>query len=461
MRNVDSDTIVAIATAPGAAGIAIVRVSGPEALQVADRMFHCRGQRPSQRPSHTIVHGRVCSTSGETLDEALLLIMRAPHSYTGEDVVEFQCHGGTVSAARILRRATEVGCRIAEPGEFTKRAFLNGRMDLSQAEGVLALIQAGSERAADAALRVLRGELGREVNRVYDAILSASANLDASLDFPEEDLPSDTLSVALQTAREAKNICARLLSTWSCGKILRDGFRVAIVGRANAGKSTLFNMLAGLDRAIVSEHPGTTRDTIECWTHIRGFSVCLVDTAGFASTACPIESEGIRRSWDEVQASNMIIYCLPINDMYNSVDFDYLQSMPPKPILVALTKCDLECPQIKRALPRELPCVETTILDQNRSAELVKYHIANVIESEQHTGESAPVIILERHRTALESAVSDLDQAIALMESGRDDSMVLASECLKSAADSLARITGRSFDSELLNEIFGSFCIGK
>ncbi len=457
----DSDTIAAIATAPGAAGIAIVRVSGPAALAVADRMFRCVGVPPSQRPTHTVTHGRICGAAGETLDEVLLLIMRAPRSYTGEDVVEFQCHGGAVSAARILRRALEVGCRVAEPGEFTKRAFLNGRIDLTQADGVLALIQAGSERAADAALRLLQGELGREVNRLYDLIVRAAANLDASLDFPEEDIPSEALDAARSAAIEALNSCSSLLSTWSCGRILRHGFRVVILGRANAGKSTLFNMLAGSDRAIVSEHPGTTRDTIECWTQVQGIQVCLVDTAGFADTECPIESEGIRRSRAEADSADMIVYCLPANEIGNISDSDILESLPAKPTIIALTKVDLGRPEPDALRGMTTPYVETTITDPLGSADRIKSHIKNKIEEFRDTDDSSAIVMLERHRAALDAAKSALQESIKLMESGRGDSTVLASECLKSAADSLGRITGRSYDADLLNEIFGTFCIGK
>lgn len=457
----ESDTIAAIATAPGAASIAIVRVSGPTALAVADRMFVCAGAPPSQRSSHTVIHGRVSGAAGETLDEALLLIMRSPRSYTGEDVVEFQCHGGAVSAARVLRRAIEVGCRVAEPGEFTKRAFLNGRIDLTQAEGVLALIQAGSERAADAALRLLQGHLGREINRLYDLVVTASANLDASLDFPEEDIPSGVLDAAHSAALEARKSCSHLLSTWSCGKLLRHGFRVVILGRANAGKSTLFNMLSGSDRAIVSQYPGTTRDTIESWTQIHGVQVCLVDTAGFADTECPIESEGIRRSRAEAYLADMIIYCCPANEMCDQMDSKIIASLPPKPTIIALTKTDIARPDRSVVRGITTPCVETTIKDPSGSVCRINAHISNYLEGIQCASESSPVIISERHRSALEAARVSLEEAISLMESARGDACVLASESLKSAADELAKVIGRSYDADLLNAIFGAFCIGK
>lgn len=459
--NLVTDTIAAIATAPGAAGIAIVRVSGSGALGIADRMFRSGGAPPSQRLSHTVVHGWVVGAAGETLDEVLLVIMRAPRSYTGEDTVEFQCHGGTISATRILRRAVELGCRIAEPGEFTKRAFLNGRVDLSQADGVLALIQAGSERAADAALRLMKGELGHEINRMYDLIVTSTASLDASLDFPEEDMPEDTLEAALQAAQDALGICRKLLSTWSCGKILRDGFRVAIIGRTNAGKSSLFNMLLGHGRAIVSEHPGTTRDTIEQWIQINGFQVCLVDTAGFADTSCPIEAEGIRRSRAEIQGSDMVLYCLPSNEINNPIYLDILREMPKCSTVVAITKCDLNRPSERDKARIPFANVESTIVDPRGTSERVRVHILEMITKTEAECSTSPIIISERHRAALDSAREALEQAISLMESQRPDAPILSSECMKDAAESLARITGRVYDKDLLDQIFGTFCIGK
>ncbi|MCX7819990.1 MAG: tRNA uridine-5-carboxymethylaminomethyl(34) synthesis GTPase MnmE [Kiritimatiellae bacterium] len=459
MMRACADTIAAIATAPGAAGIAIVRVSGPAALSVADRMFRCRGAPPSQRPTHTIVHGRVCGPADETLDEALLLVMRAPHSYTGEDVVEFQCHGGSVPAARILRRAIEVGCRVAEPGEFTKRAFLNGRLDLTQAEGVLRLIEASTERAADVALRLLQGSLGREINRIYEAVVSAAASLDASLDFPEEDIPENVAESAQDTIRDALGSCARLISSWRYGKALGEGFRVVIAGRPNAGKSTLFNMLAEQNRAIVSHLPGTTRDTIEHWTQIRGFPVCLVDTAGFTETACPVESEGVLRAKLEADRADLILFCLPCNDLEDNSARDVLNSLPAEKIAVVLTKSDLCAPGQIDSI--KFPCAQTSICDPKGSADRVRDLISSRILDMQRSVESCDAVVSERHRCCLEDARAALGQALSLLESGRPDAVVLASELMKQAAESVARINGRIYDSDLLDEIFSRFCIGK
>ncbi|OQW97779.1 MAG: tRNA uridine-5-carboxymethylaminomethyl(34) synthesis GTPase MnmE [Verrucomicrobia bacterium A1] len=301
------DTIAAIATAPGEGSVAIVRVSGPESLAIADAAFKASGPPPSARPSPALVHGHAVAADGLILDEALLLIMRSPKSFTREDVVEFQCHGGAVSAARILQRLIECGCRPAGPGEFTRRAFLNGRMDLTQAEAVLDLVRAHSDRAAAVAMEQLRGALRRRTDEIYDDALRIAVSLESSLDFPEDDLPGfslDTLKASLQKDVER---CRTLAGSCREGRLLRDGIRVVIAGRPNVGKSSLFNLLLGRDRTIVSPHAGTTRDTVEEWISIDGYGVRLVDTAGIRPSTCPIEQEGVRRAIDQLSSAGLIL----------------------------------------------------------------------------------------------------------------------------------------------------------
>ncbi|MEI6807188.1 MAG: tRNA uridine-5-carboxymethylaminomethyl(34) synthesis GTPase MnmE, partial [bacterium] len=340
------DTIAAIATAAGEGGISVIRVSGPESLKVADRVFRCSEPPPSRRKGGTFVHGYVMGPSSDQvpapdIDEALLLIFRAPHSYTREDIVEIQGHGGSISAQRILRRLLDSGARLAEPGEFTKRAFLNGRIDLVQAEAVLDLIRASSDRAATAAVEQLNGALSDWCATSYANILSLITALEAALDFADDEMPPLLIS---EKAIQAKALLANLmnmLSTWNEGHILRDGALTVISGKPNVGKSTLFNALLGVDRSIVADLPGTTRDTIEENLLLDGVLLRLVDTAGLRSTDCDVESQGVLRARSQIEKADLHIHVLDASQQLSDADRLELNSLPPERTIVVLNKADL------------------------------------------------------------------------------------------------------------------------
>jgi len=290
-----TDTIAAIATAPGEGAIAIVRLTGPASHAIADHIFKGKGAPPSRRPGQSFLHGSIISTNGMA-DEVILLIYRAPHSYTREDAIEIQGHGGFAAAKRILRAVLEAGARMAEPGEFTKRAFLSGRIDLLQAEAVLDLIRARSDRAADAALEQLTGSLSKDFDELYDHTLALAANLEATLDFSEDELPESVMLDVITRRHDVESEFKSLLDSWDEGHLLREGALVVISGKPNVGKSTLLNALVGKDRAIVNPMAGTTRDTIEEQLVISGFMVRIIDTAGLRESPCEIEKEGVSRA---------------------------------------------------------------------------------------------------------------------------------------------------------------------
>jgi tRNA modification GTPase len=305
----DPDTITAIATPPGEGGVGVVRISGPDVWSIADVIFKALDQVPVSKRAHgTFAYGKVVEPDGTEIDTGLALVMRAPKSYTCEDVVEIQGHGGAVGMRRILRLALEAGARMAEPGEFTKRAFLNGRIDLVQAEGIFDLIRARSDRAASAALEQMEGRLSTVFDGVYEAFLEVAANLETTLDFVEDELPDDVFAGIAELMDQTFEQLEELLDTWDEGRLLREGARVVILGRPNAGKSTLLNALLGFDRAIVSSTAGTTRDTIEEGFVLNGIPLRVIDTAGLRETDCEIEAEGVRRAEAHGAEANLAIY---------------------------------------------------------------------------------------------------------------------------------------------------------
>lgn len=455
----EADTIAAVATAAGAAGISIVRVSGPEAWHIADRMFRCTGPLPSSREPFTFVHGNVIAEDGSVLDEGLLLLMKAPRSYTGEDVIEIQAHGGSVNARRILRRCLEAGARSAEPGEFTKRAFLNGRMDLVQAEAVADLIHARSERAAIAATSQLEGELSRRFDSMYTDLMITAANLEATLDFAEDELPPTILDGLRERLAQSLGNMSDLLSTWTEGHILREGAAVVIAGRPNVGKSTLLNALTGRDRAIVSDTPGTTRDSIEEGLLVDGFPMVVVDTAGLRESDCDIEQEGIRRTHAQLARADMFMYVMDGSAPPHPDDIRHLASIPQARTLVVLNKSDLGDVAAKHLDPAwrfvkiaartgaGVASLKSAMLD------LLLGHAAST--SGQHA------VISERHRSLLSQARDRARVAEDLLSSSREDAVTLASDELRDALESLGQITGKAYHDELLNSIFSRFCIGK
>jgi tRNA modification GTPase len=454
--NSASDTIAAIATAPGEAGISIVRISGEQSLEVADKMLTCGKPLPSQRAAGTFVHGFIQS-EGRDLDEVIALIYRAPHSYTREDVVEIQGHGGRMSATRILRAVLNNGVRLAEPGEFTKRAFLSGRIDLLQAEAVIDLVRAQSDRAAQAAIDQLEGRLSADVTRLYNALMNVAGDIERSLDFDEGDLPATAMQDITARLSSAASETERILGTWEEGRLLREGALVVISGKPNVGKSTLMNLLLGADRAIVADMPGTTRDTIEEHLVIDGVPLRLVDTAGLRETDSIVEREGVRRARASIAKADLNIHVIDASEPLCAEDREHVGSSDPGKCVVVLNKMDLGMLVQDADMANHL-VMRCCLLNGTGAAE-----IREAISDKLHLqkGEPAQAVISERHRQLIQSALNGMNDARKLLADGDPANIAIVAQDLRLALESLGEIIGMSYSNTLLDNIFQRFCLGK
>ncbi len=453
------DTIAAIATPLGEGGLAVIRISGPQALAVADRCFAPAGNaapKPSAAASHTIHFGHVVR-DGQHVDEALLAVMLAPRTFTCEDVVEITCHGGILPAKLVLEAALANGARLAEPGEFTRRAFLNGRIDLAQAEAVADLIHSRTELALRAANEQLAGKLSQRINTLRDEMLETLAHVEAHIDFPEEDIAPDTRHQLIARLEHGVAFMDELLRTANEGQILRRGIRAAIIGRPNAGKSSLLNQLLGHDRAIVSAIPGTTRDTIEETANIRGLPVVFVDTAGLREARDEIEAEGVRRSRRTLEQAELILHVLDVAELLTPADGTHLAEFADKKRILVLNKIDLPA---RLQLPSDLkaPVVQVCCLT-SQGIEPLKDAIKELVWSGEIKAEMLQVMINSRHQDALNRArAATLNSLDALRA---DQPLELVALDLRIAVNAIGEIVGQTTTEDLLDVIFRQFCLGK
>jgi len=461
------DTIAAIATPLGEAGLAVIRISGPEALDVAERCFAPAGKgsiQPSKAPTHTLHFGHILDR-GRVVDEVLLAVMREPRTFTRENVVEITCHGGLLPAKLVLDAVLHSGARLAEPGEFTRRAFLNGRIDLAQAEAITDLIHSRTELALRAASEQLAGKLSGHINALRNDMLQSLAHIEAHIDFPDEDIAPDTRA---QLVARLQSSCARmdeLLRRAPEGQILRRGIRGAIAGRPNAGKSSLLNQLLGRDRAIVSPIPGTTRDTIEETANIRGLPVIFIDTAGLREARDEIESEGIRRSRESFQKAEFILHVLDASEPLTAADQTYLDEFNGKKRILVLNKSDLP-DRLNLAIQPEGIANRTqysAILRisclTGEGLEPLKDAIKNLAWSGEIQAEMLEIMINSRHQDALERAREASLRTIEALTEGA--SIELAALDLRIAVNAIGEIVGQTTTEDLLDVIFSQFCIGK
>lgn len=448
------DTIAAIATPIGEGGLAIVRLSGPSALEIADRSFRPRGKfvKASEAPTHTLQYGTV-QRDRQVVDEVLLAVMRAPRTYTREDVVEISCHGGLLPAKAVLELVLRNGARLALPGEFTKRAFLNGRIDLAQAEAVADLIHSRTELALSAANEQLAGKLSQRINQLRDEMMLPLAHVEAHIDFPDEDITPDTKGKLIARLKQGVMLMDELLKTANEGQILRRGIRAAIIGRPNVGKSSLLNVLLGHDRAIVSPIPGTTRDTIEETANIRGIPVVFVDTAGLREATDSIEQEGIRRTRSALDRAELILHVLDLSEPLSTTDTTYLQDFAGKKRILAGNKVDLG-----RKLELKQPVIEISCLT-GQGVEALKDAIKEAVWSGEIKAEMFHVMINSRHQDALGRAREAARAAIAGLE--REETLEIVAMELRIAINAIGEIVGKTSTEDLLDSIFSQFCIGK
>jgi tRNA modification GTPase len=453
------DTIAAIATPIGEGGLAVVRISGRDALRVADRCFDPAGKgavMPSAAPTHTIHFGHIVRRE-QNIDEVLLSVMRAPRTFTREDVVEITCHGGVLASKLVLDTVLESGARLAEPGEFTRRAFLHGRIDLAQAEAVADLIHARTELALRAANEQSAGRLSRKIEELRQQMLHALAHVEAHIDFPEEDIAPDTRDGLVGRLEDGIAFMDELLRTADEGRILRRGIRAAIIGRPNAGKSSLLNQLLGHERAIVSAIPGTTRDTIEETANIRGIPVVFIDTAGLRHARDEIEQEGIRRSRQSLQNAELVLHVLESSQALEQADLDAVKSGDAKQRILVLNKIDL--PR-RLDLPAGIPgpVVHVSCVT-GEGIEPLKDAIKELIWSGSINAETVQVMINSRHQDALNRARRGATAALSALRNGR--TLELVALDLRIAVNAIGEVTGQTATEDLLDMIFSQFCIGK
>jgi len=443
-----TETIAAISTPPGEGAIALVRISGPAAVSIAEKIFRGK-KRPSRFASHIQYFGDIVTESGGLIDEVMMSIHRAPASYTGEDIVEISCHGGTLVTAKVLEACLHAGARGARPGEFTERAFLNGKMDLTQAEAVIDLIRARTDLALRSATEQLEGKLGEQIKGIRDSLVDLLAHVEASIDFSEEGIAPDegnSLRVRLDSVREQ---IAALLATADHGRILRDGVRVVIYGATNAGKSSLLNRLLGYERVIVSDAPGTTRDTIEETVNLCGVPVRLLDTAGLRTSTSDIEREGIARTERSLQKADLRLHII---DRNAAPPAHFEQNANGNELLV-LNKSDLpEHPEWKNTNALRVSCLTGDGLGA------LENEILSRISKQNLRPENALAINM-RHRDCLRRALEACDRARKTLD--KTFSPEYLSVDLNEALEAVGEVIGTVGVEQILDSVFGQFCIGK
>lgn len=455
------DTIAAISTPIGEGGIAIVRLSGPDALKIADNLFLSgKGTKPSKFKTYTTHYGQIVN-NGKILDEVILTVMRAPKSYTKEDIVEINCHGGVQAAKRVLELAVKLGTRIADPGEFTKRAFLNGRIDLAQAEAVLDVIRAKTEGSLKVAMSQLEGELSKTINAIRTDAVNMASEIEAAIDFPEEDIELSEKKGLVKRSDDITKRLKKLLDSYDEGMVLREGVLAIICGKPNVGKSSLMNLLLKRDRVIVSPIPGTTRDAVEEFINLKGVPIRLVDTAGISETKNILDNEGVKRSKKYLAASDIAILVLDGSTKIEKTDLDIIKLIADKKKLVVINKSDL-AKKIDAKLIKELfgkdKVIEISVEKKKNIALLEKSISEMVTDGDFVQGEGA-VVSNARHKALLDKSYKRMLSVNKALEKGTEPELI--SIDLKEAIFNLGLVIGKSVSDDILDRIFEQFCIGK
>ncbi len=459
--NYVEDTIAAISTPPGRGGIGIIRISGKESVAIANRIFCMAygrlGDFVLNMPTHTIKYGFIRDPeSGEILDECMLTRMDAPNTYTKEDVIEINCHGSYAVLRRVLELVFRMGARSAEPGEFTKRAFLNGRIDLSEAEAVMDLINSHTEEARKAAIDQLGGRLSKQIERIRQGLVSVLAEIEVNIDYPEYESELVTADVTMKTLNSVIIELEDLSKSYRQGRLIREGLKITIAGKPNVGKSSLMNALTGYNRAIVSSIPGTTRDTIEEYIEIDGIPVILTDTAGIRETEDVIEQIGVKRAEEKIEEADIVIY------MIDSTEPDIEEKILSikKPGIVILNKIDIETNYLEE-LGRKLKNYDVieTSLTEDIGVKEVFDRIKKYFSEEKIGINTENIITNARHKTLIDTSLASLKKAVENYNTGMPLDIIAFD--IWNGVNTLGEITGASVNEEVLNNIFSRFCLGK
>lgn len=460
------DTITAIATAPGEGGIGIIRISGSEACDIVLRIFRLpSGKSVEKFDNRMLTYGNIVDDNGSVIDEAMVVYMKAPHSYTGEDVVEIQCHGSMVSLRKILQLVLAHGAVMADRGEFTKRAFLNGRLDLAEAEAVIDIIRARSDRGLDAAVSQLQGRLSGRISSIRKDLADLDSDIIAHIEYPEEDLEELEYPDLIKRVSVIRNAVARLADSASTGRILRDGLRLSIVGRPNVGKSSLLNLILNQDRAIVTDIPGTTRDTIQEYATVGGIPVILTDTAGIRETDDIIEKIGIERSRDSADTADVIIVMTDSAAGISREDMEILKQYSSDHTVAVLNKIDISDEDMLRS-EEDVVRSETGISHIIRLSAFSgegRDDLIDTIRSFVYSGEVSlendELVTNVRHAELLRQALVYLDEASSMLKGG--EALDFAETDIRSAWHLLGEITGEAVSEDIITEVFSRFCLGK
>lgn len=456
-----ADTIAAVATAMTASGIGIIRISGPDSREIAGKIYRSKGgkKRIENVPSHTIQYGFICDED-EIIDEVLVMVMDAPRSYTGENTVEIDCHGGVFAMQRVLETVLKNGAEIAEPGEFTKRAFLNGRMDLSQAEAVMDVIQAKNEYALRSSMDQLRGSVQKAIREIREKLIYHIAYIESALDDPEhislDGYPQELLEVVDNEQKEVK----RLLKTSSDGKMIQEGIQTVILGKPNAGKSSLLNLLIGENRAIVTDIAGTTRDVLEEQINLNGITLNLVDTAGIRDTEDIVEKIGVEKAMKHATGADLIIYVIDASVQLDDNDFDIINIIKDKNSIILLNKSDLSTivdeSEVRKYIDKTILSISAKNNDGIKELEDV---IKNMFFDGTVSFNDEVYITNVRHKTLLNDSLESLKLVVNSIHDDMPEDFY--SIDLMNAYESLGLIIGESVEDDLMTEIFSKFCMGK
>lgn len=451
-------TIAAISTAQGQGGIGVIRVSGEQAFTIVDKIFKSvSGKKIMDIKGYTALFGHIYNNE-EVLDETVVLKYVAPKSFTGENVVEISCHGGMYITKEVLNAVIMAGASLAEPGEFTKRAYLNGKMDLTEAESVMDIISAKSKSAARAALFVKDGALFKKSQQVKQLLLDKAAHLSAWADYPEEDIPEVSEDSIMEAIEESISILEKLLSTYDMGQVVKEGIDTVIAGRPNAGKSTLMNLLVGREKSIVTNIAGTTRDVVEDTVLVGNVMLKLSDTAGIRDTDNEIEKIGVQKTFDKINGAGLVIALFDNNEELNSEDIDLINKIKDMPCIAVINKIDLEDKVDKKYITDNIDNVVYISAKQQDNIDELKNMIEKIAGTEDFDP-SAGIIANERQRNAIRNAVNSLYEAEESLAMGMTMDAITVS--LQETIDYLLELTGENAGEEIVDSVFHNFCVGK